>query len=153
MEFPYFVGQCVVDGDRSVLVGLRLREMDHAAVELRNAKRLALVPSRGRRQAQFRNQKRISILPHFQCGQQRTNLVVVEVGQLTLCNLELAKPSQRIIFCPETETDRLVEHRAQVSASVYDEVKQFLLFADRRSSRPAISIAEWETNLERCPLQ
>lgn len=40
-----------------------------------------------------------------------------------------------------------------LSASVYDELRKFLLFEDRCSSRPAISIAEWEMQLEKGILQ
>ncbi len=78
MEFPYLVGKRVVDRNRSVLVGFCLREVNHAAVELRDAQRLALVPSSGRRQAQLRNQKCISIFARLQCSQQRPNVIVVE---------------------------------------------------------------------------
>lgn len=35
-----------------------------------------------------------------------------------------------------------------LDASVYDDLRHFLVYADRRSPRPAISIAEWETQLE-----
>ena len=43
--------------------------------------------------------------------------------------------------------------REWLDASVYGELKQFLLFADRCSSRSAISIAEWERQLEKGVLQ
>lgn len=40
-----------------------------------------------------------------------------------------------------------------LDACVYGELKQFLLFAEQRSSRPAISIAEWGLQLEQAVLQ